>query len=60
MGSDVVSVENVPIKLSPTAFTLLKALCNNKEKLCHESAFLMRFGKDAPESNALKVHLHNS
>ena len=60
MGSDVVSVENVPIKLSPTAFTLLKALLQQQGKVMPRERLLDAvWGEDAPESNALKVHLHN-
>jgi len=60
LGSEVASVDNTPIKLSPTGFTLLKSLLQQQGKVMPRERLLDAvWGEDAPESNALKVHLHN-
>ncbi|AXT38036.1 DNA-binding response regulator [Alteromonas sp. BL110] len=60
LGSEVVNVNNTPIKLSPTGYTLLKTLLQQHGKVMSRQRLLDAvWGEDAPESNALKVHLHN-
>ncbi|GEA08858.1 DNA-binding response regulator [Alteromonas sp. KUL42] len=60
VGNEVVNVESTPIKLSPTAFTLLKALLQKRGRVMPRARLVEAvWGEDAPESNALKVHLHN-
>ena len=60
VGSETASVNTAPVKLSPTSFTLLKTLLQQQGRVVPRERLLDAvWGEDAPESNALKVHLHN-
>ena len=60
LGGELASVDSTPIKLSPTGFTLLKSLLQQQGKVMPRQRLLDAvWGEDTPESNALKVHLHN-
>lgn len=53
-------IEGTPIKLSPITYELLKCLMRAKgDSVPRERLLEAAWGEDAPESNALKVHMHH-
>lgn len=56
----VAEVEGRPIKLSPITYELLKCLVRAQgNSVPREKLVEAAWGEDAPESNALKVHMHH-
>lgn len=54
------SVNGIPIKLSPITYELLKHLVRAQgDSVARETLVEAVWGEDAPESNALKVHMHH-
>jgi DNA-binding response OmpR family regulator len=54
------SADGVPLKLSPITYVLLKTLLRANGGIVPRERLLEAVWKDAaPESNALKVHMHN-
>lgn len=60
LTSRSVSINNSPIKLSPTAFKLLEVLMRSSPNPVSQSELIMKvWGDDIPDSNKLRVHIHN-
>jgi len=60
LDSRIASVNTNPIKLSPTGFKLLEILMRASPKPVSQSELLLKvWGDDIPDSNKLRVHIHN-
>jgi len=56
----VISLNNCPLKLSPTAFKILETLMRaSPNPVSRDKLMQSVWGEDHPDSNSLKVHLYN-
>ncbi len=60
LHSRQVSIGESPVKLSPTGFKLLEVLMRaSPNPVSHSELILKVWGDDLPDSNKLRVHIHN-
>lgn len=53
-------VENIEVKLTPVTFRLLEAVMRaSPEPVSHRALIQAIWGEEAPDSNALRVHIHH-
>lgn len=60
LNSRQVSVDQKPVKLSPTGFKLLQALMHASPNPVSQTDLIRKvWGDELPDSNKLRVHIHN-
>lgn len=60
LNKRVLTVNNTPVKLSPTGYKLLEALMRaSPDPVSQTELFMKVWGDEIPDSNKLRVHIHN-
>lgn len=60
LNKRVLTVNNTPVKLSPTGYKLLEALMRASPNPVPQTELFMKvWGDEIPDSNKLRVHIHN-